>query len=149
MNKTYERILYNINEYLIENARRILILLCFALKLIIVQELINNIVVEVENFIKLNCKRRLQDFNNIHNICFDIVNINFDDNSINEVYYNKDLTLIVQIINFFVQKYLKFKRIKFQKIAIFSLNNVIIYIKIARTYLIYLLEINILSLKLN
>ena len=51
--------LYNIDDHLIEDVRRILTLLCFAARLLTVPKLIDSIAVEIEGSIELNPKNRL------------------------------------------------------------------------------------------
>ena len=109
------------------------------------QKLINDIAVEIKNFIKLNRSRRMKNINNIRKICFNFIDIDLDANYSNKNYYEINSTSTVQIAHFFVQKYLKSERIRHQKTAIFNLNNVTTHVNIAQICLVYLLKHNFSS----
>ena len=149
LNETYERMLCNIDHYLIEDVRRILILLCFVVKSLKVQELIESIAVEIDDFTKFNRNRRLKDVDDIRDICLNFVDIDFNVDHNIEIYYEKDSTSTVRIVHFFVQEYLEFERIRHQKVAIFNLNNVTIHVDIAQICLMYLFEHDLSSSNLN
>ena len=131
--------LCNIDDLLIEDARRILTLLCFAARPLTVPELIDGIAVEIEGF-KLNSKSRLQDFNDIREICVGFVDIGYDAILTGESYYEEDLIPTVRIAHFSVQEYLVSERIQYQRATIFSLNSVTAHAEIAQICLVYLLE---------
>lgn len=80
LNETYKRILCNINHSLIKDARRILTLFCFTLKSLTVRKIINEVVVEINKFKRLNYKRRLQNFNDVREICISLIDIDFNVN---------------------------------------------------------------------
>ena len=61
--------LRNIDHSLVEDARRILTLLCFASRPLTVREIIDGVAVEINTSTGLNRKRRLQDSNDIREIC--------------------------------------------------------------------------------
>ena len=140
LDETYERMLCNIDKPVIEDARRILTLLCFAARPLTVPELIDGIAVETEGSIGLNHKRRLQDADDILDICPGFVDIGLDADLIKRAYYEEDSTPTVRIAHFSIQEYLESERIRDQKAAMFSLNSVTANVKIAQICLIYLLE---------
>ena len=149
LNEIYERMFCNIDNYLIEDARRILTLLCFAVKLLKMQELIDGIAVEINSSTELNRSRRLQNVNHIRKICPDFIDIDLDADYSNENYYEVDSTSTARIAHFSVQEYLKSERIRHQKTAIFSLNSVTAHADIAQICLVYLLEHDLSSLNLD
>lgn len=131
--------LSNINYHLIEDARRILTLLCFAQRPLTIKELIDGVAVEIDNHSTgLNCKRRLQDSNGIRDICEGFIDIGFDVGSTTEN-EGAELTETVRIAHFSVQEYLESERIQHQKAAMFSLTSFTAHAEIAQICLIYLL----------
>lgn len=140
LDKTYERMLCNIDDHLIEDARRILTLLCFAARPLTVPELIDGIAVEIEGSIGLNPKNRLQDSNDIREICVGFVDIGLDANQTGETYHEEDLIPTVRIAHFSIQEYLVSERIRFQRATNFRLNSVTAHVEIAQICLVYLLE---------
>ena len=75
MDETYERILCSIDKSSIEEARRILTLLCFSARPLTVQELIDGIAVDLHEPAGLNPRRRLQDVDDIRGICPGLIDI--------------------------------------------------------------------------
>ena len=144
LDETYERMLRAINPYLIEDARRILTLLCFASRPLAVQELIDGVAVEINNSTGLNRKRRLQDANGIRDICGAFIDIGLGvDHTIKhstKLEKAKNLTPTVRIAHFSIQEYLESERIRQQKAAIFSLTSATAHAEIAQLCLVYLLE---------
>ena len=139
LNETYERMLCNINYHLIEDARRILTLLCYAKRPLTVGELIDGVAVEIHNHsTSLNLKRRLQDSNDIRDICEGFINIDFNVGSTTEN-EEAELTETVRIAHFSVQEYLESEHIQHQKAAKFSLTSVLAHTEIAQICLTYLL----------
>ncbi|KAL9124786.1 MAG: hypothetical protein Q9175_008178, partial [Cornicularia normoerica] len=135
LDETYERMFCNVNYHLIEDARRILTLRCFASRPLTVQELIDGVAVETNSPVGLNRKRRLQDSNEIHDICGGFIDTTET--------YLKDLnrnTSTVRIAHFSVQEYLESERIRSQKAAKFGLTSGTAHAEIAEICLIYLLE---------
>ncbi len=134
LDETYERMLCKIDPALVKDARRILTLLCFASRPLTLPELIDGIAVETTEPTGLNKDCRLEDYNDIHDICPGFINLNIADE-----------TLIVQIAHFSVQEYLESDRIRHQKAMIFGLTSVKAHTEIAEICLIYLLEPNLSS----
>ena len=149
LDETYERMLCNIDDYLIEDAKRILTLLCFASRPLTIQELIDGVAVEINGFTGLNRKRRLQDSEDICNICLGLIDIGLDADQTTETYHEEELTPTIRIAHFSVQEYLESERIRHQKAAIFSLTSVTAHVEITKICLIYLLEHDLSSSNLN
>ena len=130
----------NINYHLIEDARRILTLLCFARRPLTVEELIDGVAVEIHNSIGLNRKRRLQNPNGIRDICGGFIGIDSDVDYTTEGHDEDGMTATVRIAHSSVQEYLESERIRHQKAAMFSLASVMGHADIAQICLTYLLE---------
>ena len=140
LDETYERMLCNINYHLVEDARRILTLLCFSKWPLTVQELIDGVAVEINGDSSgLNRKRRLQDSNGIRDICGSFIEI-YVAKSEGENKDEEKATEIVRIAHFSVQEYLESERIRHQKAANFSLNGITAHAEIAQICLTYLCE---------
>ncbi|KAK4143731.1 ankyrin repeat-containing domain protein [Dichotomopilus funicola] len=105
LDKTYERMLANIEEESAEEAKRILTLLCTAKRPLAVEELIDGIAVELGDNPRFNEDSRLMGEDDIRHICpgFIEVDANVDDNSGSEA--------TVRIAHYSVQEYLESTRI--------------------------------------
>lgn len=110
LDETYERILCNINNSSIKKAQRILTLLYFASRFLIIYKFLDGIAVKITHPIKLNRKRRLQNANDIRKIYSGLVNIGLDTLFTIKI-LNEELSPTVRIAHFFVQEYLEFNRI--------------------------------------
>ena len=141
--------LCNIDHFLIEDARRIFTLLCFAPRPLTVQEIIDGIAVEINNSTGLNRKRRLQDSNDIRDICVGFIDIGLDADHTTGTYHEGKLTPTVRIAHFSVQEYLESERIRHQKAAVFSLAIATAHAEIAQICLTYLLEHDLSSSTLD
>ncbi len=141
--------LCNIDHYLIEDARRILTLLCFASRPLTVQEVIDGVAVKIVNCTGLNRKRRLQDSNDVREICIGFIDIGLGADHTTETYHEEELTRTVRIAHFSVQEYLESERIRHQKAAIFSLTSLTAHGEIAQICLTYLLEHGLSSSNLD
>ena len=146
---TYERMLCNIESYLIEDARRILTLLCFASKPSTVRELIDGIAVQITGSVGFNRKRRLQDSDDIRGICPGLIDIGHDAVQTNDIDHEKHLVPTIRIAHFSVQEYLESERIRYQKAAIFSLSSTKAHADIAQICLVYLLQNGLSSSSLD
>ncbi|MCJ1465478.1 hypothetical protein MMC07_004096 [Pseudocyphellaria aurata] len=149
LDETYERMLCNIDPCLIEDARRILTLLCFAARPLTVRELIDGVAVRISNPQGLNYKRRLRDFNDLHAICPGFIEVAFVSNQATETHHQEILMSTVRIAHFSVQEYLKSDRIRHQKAAIFSMSGTTAHAEIAQICLVYLLEGGLSGLSLG
>ena len=132
--------LCNVDEILVEDAQRILTLLCFAVRPLTVHELIDGIAVEIHGSRGLNRKRRLQDADDIRRICPGLIEIGQDATQAKETYQEEKYIPTVRIAHFSVQEYLRSERIRHQKAAIFSLNSDKANSEVAQICLTYLLE---------
>ncbi|MCJ1429570.1 hypothetical protein MMC29_007485 [Sticta canariensis] len=141
LDETYERMLCNINHLLVEDARRILTLLCFAARPLTVKELIEGVAVKIEDPPGLNCKLRLHGFDDLSKICPGFIEIDSGTAHPTETYYGeKALTSTVQIAHFSIQEYLESERIRHKNAKIFSLDSFTAHAEIAQICLVYLLE---------
>jgi hypothetical protein len=143
LDETYERMLCNIDHDSIEDARRILTLLCFASRLLRVHELIDGIAVEITNGVGLNRKRRLQDANDIHGICPGLIQISLDSAPSPKILDEDDQPEYVptlRIAHFSVQEYLESERIRHQQARMFSLSSATAHAETSQICLLYLLE---------
>ncbi len=140
LDETYERMLCNINDNLIEDARRILTLLCFAFRPLTVQELIDGVATEIKISPGLNRQRRLQDANDFYEICPGFIEISLSADNTTETNDDRVLTSTVRIAHFSVQEYLESKRIRDSRAVNFALTRVIAHAEIAQICLVYLLE---------
>ena len=113
------------------------------------REIIDGIAVEINGSIGLNPKRRLQNANDIREICIGFIDIDLSADHTTETYHEEGLTSTVRIAHFSVQEYLESERIRHQKAAIFSLNSVAAHGEIAQICLVYLLERGLSSSNLD
>ena len=170
--------LCNIDSYWIEDARRMMTMLCFASRPLTVQELIDSVAVELEIPAGLNRKRRLQDSDGIREICGGLVDIFLVEDVSGEVGYfgaededaSEDgeasveishndpptsglppnrIVPTVRIAHFSVQEYLESRRIHGKKAASFGLSSITAHAEIAEVCLIYLLEPGLSRSKTN
>lgn len=109
------------------------------------QELIEGIAVEIDSA-RLNGQRRLQNADDLHEICLGLVNFDY-----NIIQYKFDWTspkhekIRVRIAHFSIQEYLESDRIQRQKAARFSLDLTAAHAEIAQICLIYLLDLGLSS----
>lgn len=113
------------------------------------REIIDGIAVKINDSTGLNPKRRLQDANDIREICIGFIDIGLRTGHTTETYLEEELTLTVRIAHFSVQEYLESERIQHQKAAIFHLTSVTAHGEIARICLTYLLEHGLSSSNLD
>ena len=140
LDATYERMFCNIDDDLIDDVRRILTLLCFAYRPLTLQELIEGIAVDTGERPGLTPGRRLQDADDIRDICSAFVNIdNIEDPALIPD-SNDQKRSIIRIAHFSVQEYLVSTRILQSKAKIFSIDQSSAHAEIAQICLIYLLE---------
>ena len=132
----------NIDEDSREEAGRILTLLCFSSRPLTVQELIEGIAVDLLEPAHLNPARRLQDIDDIREICPGLIDIGFEAN--NELFpegggndSSEETTLTLRIAHFSVQEYLLSDRIRLHR---FALQSAPAHAEIAHICLIYLQE---------
>ena len=144
LDKTYERILHNIPEPLFADARRILTLLCFSLRPLTIEELIDGVAIVVSGSPGLDPTRRMQDFDDIQGICPGLVDFGHRWDR-----FSKSLSKTVRIAHSSIQEYLENERIQDQKASKFSLNPTAANTEIAQICLTYLLEDGLCISKLD
>jgi len=145
LDETYERILCSIDEGSIKDARRILTLLCFSFRPLTVQEVIDGIAVDLDEPACLNLRRRLQDADDLREICPGLIDfgVKRDDETqfVSDGYNDiEGMTPTVRIAHFSVQEYLESDRITQQKAASLALQSASAHAEIAQICLIYLQE---------
>ena len=140
--------LCNIDYDLIEDARRILTLLYFAVRPLTVRELIDGVVVKINNPLGLNYNRRLQTFNDLYTICLGLIDISLGTSQATETDH-ADSKATIQIAHVSVQEHLESERIRHQKVAKFSLTSLTAYSEIAQICLVYLFEHGLSSSQLD
>ena len=113
------------------------------------REIIDGVAVEINNSKGLNRKRRLQDSNDIREICVGFIDIGLGTDHTTETHHEEELTPTVRIAHFSVQEYLKSKRIRHQKAVMFSLASITAHAEIAQICLTYLLEHGLSSSNLD
>lgn len=110
--------LCNIDQDLVQDARRILTLLCFSSRPLTLPELIEGIAVDINEPVGLQKSRRLQDYNDVHTICPGLVNLTY---AVREPDTDDEGEFVVVIAHFSVQEYLESDRVRCQKAAIYGL----------------------------
>ena len=132
LDKTYERMLLSISEDSVEDARRILTLLCCAKRPLTVPETIEGIAVELGDDPRLNIDGRLDSEDDIHRICPGLIEIDL---------HPGDNQSTVRIAHFSVQEYLESERIHQHAVAAFGVRRPEAHAEIASICLTYLLEL--------
>lgn len=64
------------------------------------REIIEDVAVKIINYIRLNRKRRLQNFNNVRKIYINFIDINLDADHTTKTYHEEELTRIIRITHF-------------------------------------------------
>lgn len=118
-----------------EYARRILTLLCFSLKPLTVEELIDGVAVDVSGSLGLNRRRRLQGSDDFQELCPGLVDFGHRWDR-----FTQTRTQTVRIAHFSIQEFLESGRTRQQNTSIFSLTSNSANTEIAQICLIYLLE---------
>jgi hypothetical protein len=144
LDETYEQMLCQIPSHAVEDARRILTLLCFASRSLTVNELIDGLAVEIVNGVGLNRKRRLQDANDIHGICPGLVEMGLNSITSRRI-LGKGHDPTLRIAHFSVQEYLESERIQHQEAVIFGLSSANAHAEISQVCLLYMLEPALIS----
>ena len=129
LDETYKRMLLNIQEVSVQDAKRILTLLCCAKRPLTVAELIDATAVELEDEPRLNPDGRLPGEDSIREVCPGLVE--FD--------VRRDGDTTVRIAHFSVQEYLESERIPADA-AKFGVTRLEANAEIASICLTYLLE---------
>ncbi|RJE23332.1 Ankyrin repeat protein [Aspergillus sclerotialis] len=143
LDETYERILCNIDESCIDDARRILTLLCFSSRPLTVAELVDGYAVNLNEPPYLDSECRLLDIDSLSEICLGLIIIEEDNRAKGRA------RLTVRIAHFSVQEYLESDRIRQQKAAIYALQSKTSHALIVQICLVYLLEPGLSSSELG
>lgn len=130
LDETYQRMLLNIDEVSIDDARRILTLLCCAKRPLTVSELIDANAVEIGDNPRLNPDGRLPGEDEIRAVCAGLI----------EVDVRPGYEPTVRIAHFSVQEYLESERLLQQNASIFSVRPPKAHAEISSICLTYLLE---------
>ena len=131
--------LCNIDESLVEDARRILILLCLASRPLTIAELIDGIAVEIGDQGRFDVSRRLIDEDDIHRICPGLIDVGLDTDPNHDPYRKKGIyTPTISVAHFSVQEYLESGRIDNSKAAIYGIKRQQAHDEVARICLTYL-----------
>jgi len=131
--------LCNIDESLVEDARRILILLCLASRPLTIAELIDGIAVEIGDQGRFDVSRRLIDEDDIHRICPGLIDVGLDNDPNHDPYRKKGIyTPTISVAHFSVQEYLESGRIDNSKAAIYGIKRQQAHDEVARICLTYL-----------
>ena len=140
--------LCTIPSYLVGDARRILTMLCFATRPLKVRELIDAVAVDIKEPMGLRKDRRMQDYNDIHDICPGFIELGtyVDEADDFEEADPPSSTDYVQIAHFSVQEYLVSERIRKHKAVVFGLDSATANAEIAQVCLVYLLEDDLATL---
>jgi ankyrin repeat protein len=131
LDKTYERMLHNIEEESVDDARRILTLLCTAKRPLRVEELIDGIAVELGDDAKFNEDSRLMNQDDICHICPGFIEVDFN---------NERIKVTVRIAHYSVQEYLESDRILASGTARFSVRRKEANTEMASICLVYLMD---------
>jgi ankyrin repeat protein len=123
----------------IEYARLILMWLCFAKRPLTAQEVIDGVVVELGDNARVNLKRRLQDEDDILQICPGFIDIEAFPNDIPNEYGHDRMARTLRIAHYSVQEYLQSDRIRQQGAAIFSMQSATSNLEATQICLVYLL----------
>ena len=123
--------LLNVDEESVQDARRILTLLCCAKRPLTVSELIDGTAVELGDNPRLNPNGRLFGEDEIRRVCPGLIEVDARPD---------DKTSTVRIAHFSVQEYLESERILQHKAATFRVRKLEAHAEIASICLTYLLE---------
>ena len=124
----------------IEYARLILMWLCFAKRPLTVQEVIDGVVVELGDNARVNLKRRLQDEEDILQICPGFIDIETLSEYMDDHDDEETMIRTLRIAHYSVQEYLESDRIRQQAAAIFSMQSATSNLEATQICLVYLLD---------
>jgi hypothetical protein len=114
-----------------------------------VPEVIDGLVVELGNNARVNLKRRLQDENDILQICPGFIDIGLSPDEIPKEYGEDVMSRTVRIAHYSVQEYLESDRIRQQKAAMFSMQSATSNLEATQICLVYLLGTVLLDVELT
>ncbi|KAJ5827620.1 hypothetical protein N7447_004383, partial [Penicillium robsamsonii] len=134
LDETYERMLCDIDETYVEDVRRILSVLSFAIRPLTVSELIDAHAVELGESPYLDREGRSYGQDDLVNICLGLVEVVETDND------DGQMISIARIAHFSVQEYLQSDRIRNQRAEGFAINSGSANTELAQICLAYLLH---------
>ena len=146
--------LCEIGEESVEEAHRLLTLLCFSSRPLSVMEILEAIAVDIHDLQRYDCDRRLENSEDLLRICPGLIDIqakqprdqnNKDDEDDS---YSDDTAAngeMVRIAHFSVQEYLMSDQIKHGRAARFMMSSTIGHLQISKACLIYLCNEDFLS----
>lgn len=132
--------LCSIDKRLVEDARRVLNILCYSARPPTIPELIDGIAIDLGEPAHYDHRRRLNGAEDILKICPGLLNISHQEDE-----HGTETVQTVHIAHFSVQEYLESSRIAEQKAAHFALNRNAGHAEIAHICLTYLLESGVSS----
>ena len=124
LDATYQRILREIDKSCVDDAKRILTSLCFAKRPMTISEL----AVELGNS-RLNLSRRLQDKDDIGQICPSFIDIGLGGPETLPTRECHGKARTVRIVHYSVQEFLESDRIRQQSMARHSMQSTISYVE--------------------
>ena len=131
------------------DARRLLLLLCFASRPLTVREAIDGLAVELTNPARLNVDRRFETEDDLRYICPGFIDIGVISDSFSQTVRGRDIPATVRIAHYSVQEYLLSGRICTPELNYFALQPESAHAEIAQICLAYLLEPGIAEQKLQ
>ena len=146
--------LCEIGEESVEEAHRLLTLLCFSSRPLSVMEILEAIAVDIHDLQRYDCDRRLETSEDLLRICPGLIDIQAkqprdqndeddeDDSYCDDTAANDEM---VRIAHFSVQEYLLSDRIKHGRAARFMMSSTIGHLQISKACLIYLCNEDFLS----
>ncbi|KAF3482178.1 ankyrin repeat-containing protein [Arthroderma uncinatum] len=137
LDETYERMLCNIDEDAVEEARRMLTFLCYSARPLTVPEIIDGIAVSLDEPAHLDRQRRLEGADDLYDLCPGLISIVRPEDST-----ESDLPT-VNIAHFSVQEYLQSDRILAQKSGRFALQGDLAHTEITHISLVYVMELDL------
>jgi len=130
--------LCNVDDTLVEDATRILTLLCLASRPLTIRELIDGIAVDIGDQKRFQVSRRLKDEDDIHRICPGLVEIRREPDRYVLEQNVEDFRRTFHIAHFSVQEYLESGRIEDPRAARFGIERAKAHDEVASICLIYL-----------
>ncbi|KAF2100833.1 hypothetical protein NA57DRAFT_54907 [Rhizodiscina lignyota] len=141
LDETYERMLLSIDEESYEEARRILMLLCFSSRPLKVSEVLHGIAVDLGEQACLNRDRLLEGTDDLCEICSGLIDFGFEaKEGVDSNTDSTSLEVTVRIAHFSVQEYLESARIRQHNARFFAMTSISAHQEIATICCVYLLE---------
>jgi ankyrin repeat protein len=143
LDETYERMLLEVQRRgLTFDLRRVLLLLFYAHTPMVISEVIDGLAVDIDDRPGLNLRRRLQDEDDVLQICSGFVEVDLEDRPSRFHYDEPDRNIIkvrvLRIAHFTVQEYLESDRLPPQLRDNFGLNATLGHQEMVRIFVAYL-----------